>query len=315
MRTSKTFIEKEEIIEWLLSGDVSIQYQTYRDLLDKKNGRLQNRIAQEGWGKKFLSFQNNNGHWGRGFYFPKWTSSHYTLLDLKNLGLPQNSLPIKKTLKLIFNKEMKPEEKYAAPSRTVSTDICINGMVLNYASYFKYPEKHLTSIVDYLLENQMIDGGYNCISPRSGAVHSSLHTTLSVLEGFYEYKKNDYTYRIKDIQSMEKDCLEFILQHKLFKSDKTMEIINKDFLKLSFPCRWRYDILRCLDYFQYAKLRYDPRIDDAIEVLLNKRRKDGLWNLQAKWPGEFHFEMEKPGKPSRWNTLRVMRVFNHFKIL
>ena len=305
----------EEIIEWLLNGDVSIQYQVHRDLQGKENRILQNRIAKEGWGRKILSFQNSSGHWGRGFYFPKWTSSHYTLLDLKNLGISPNSFPIKKTLKLIFHQEMKADQKYAVPSRSVSTDICINGMVLNYASYFKFPEKYLASIVDYLMENQMDDGGYNCMSPRSGAVHSSLHTTLSVLEGLLEFRKNDYAYRIKDIQSIEKDCLEFILQHKLFKSDKSGEIINKDFLKLSFPGRWRYDILRCLDYFQNARIKYDSRIYDAIEVILKKRRKDGLWNLQAKWPGEFHFEMEEPGKPSRWNTLRALRVLNYFNIL
>lgn len=306
--------EKEEIVSWLLSGDVSIQYQVYRDLLCKEKTKLQNRIAEEGWGKKFLSFQNSNGHWGREFYFPKWTSSHYTLLDLKNLGISPNSPPIKKTLKLIFNKEMQADQKYVVPSRTVSTDICINGMVLNYSSYFKFPENFLTSIVDYLINNQMKDGGYNCMSPRSGAVHSSLHTTLSVLEGFYEFRRNGYTYKIKEIKNIEKDCLEFIFQHKLYKSDKSGKIINKDFLKFPFPCRWRYDILRCLDYFQHAKIKYDSRMNDAIEALLNKRGKDGLWTLQAKWPGEFHFEMERPGKASRQNTLRALRVLKHFNI-
>ena len=107
---------------------------------------------------------------------------------------------------------------------------------------------------------------------------------------------------------------EFILQHQLFLSDRTGKIINKDFLKLTYPGRWRYDILRALDCFQYAKVKWDDRMEPAIEVLLKKRNKGQTWNVQAKHPGQVHLEMEKAGKPSRWNTLRAMRVLKYFNI-
>ncbi|MBW1751258.1 MAG: hypothetical protein JRJ37_11305 [Deltaproteobacteria bacterium] len=81
---------------------------------------------------------------------------------------------------------------------------------------------------------------------------------------------------------------------------------------LSYPSRWKYDILRGLDYFQEAGIGYDPRMQDALDALMNKRRKDNTWPVQAKHPGEIHFEMEKTGGPSRWNTLRALRVLKHF---
>ena len=80
-------MENERIFQWLLDGDVTIQFQTHRDLLSIQREDLRNRIASEGWGHKYLSCQNENGHWGRTFYQPKWTSTHYTLQDLKNLGI------------------------------------------------------------------------------------------------------------------------------------------------------------------------------------------------------------------------------------
>lgn len=83
---------------------------------------------------------------------------------------------------------------------------------------------------------------------------------------------------------------------------------------LSYPSRWRYDILRALDYFRLAGIAYDNRMDDAMEILLKKRRKDGKWPLQSKHPGQTHFDMEEVGKPSRWNTLRALRVLRHFSI-
>jgi hypothetical protein len=183
---------------------------------------------------------------------------------------------------------------------------------LNYASYFGAEEAELKSIVDFIISQRMEDGGFNCESNTSGATHSSLHTTISILEGIGEYYVNGYSYRINELIESGATSREFILQHELYKSDHTGETIDPKFLMLSFPSRWRYDILRALDYFRFAKIDYDERIEPAIEVLLKKQRKDGRWPLQARHPGKTHFEMEKPGKPSRWNTLRALRVLNYF---
>ncbi len=116
------------------------------------------------------------------------------------------------------------------------------------------------------------------------------------------------------MQKAEKESREFILEHKLFKSDKTGKITDKKMLTLSCPSRWRYDILRAMDYFRLAEVKYDERMNDAIEVLFKKKNKENTWNLQANHSGQIHFEMEKVGKPSKWNTLRILRVLNHFEI-
>ena len=160
----------------------------------------------------------------------------------------------------------------------------------------------------------MDDGGFNCRSNRSGAVHSSLHTTLSILEGLTEYEYNNYKYRLEEVKQAIDTSKEFILLHRLYLSDRTGKIIDRNFLRLSYPGRWRYDILRAMDYFQYSKSEWDERMQPALDVLLKKRNKDGSWNLQAKIPGKVHFDMEKAGKPSRWNTLRALRVLKHFKV-
>ncbi len=112
----------------------------------------------------------------------------------------------------------------------------------------------------------------------------------------------------------EQSAREFILIHQLYISDRTGEIINKNFLKMPHPARWRYDLLRALDYFQYTNSKWDNRLKPAIDHLVKKRNRDQTWNLQAHYPGQMHFEMEKVGKPSRINTLRAMRVLKHFGI-
>lgn len=302
-----------ELINWMLRGDVSIQFQTYRDLLNQSRPELQQRIQSEGWGRKFLEQRKPNGHWGSSFYQPKWISTHYTLLDLKNLNIIPDVQEIKETLILVFTEE-KGSDGGINPGKTISqSDVCVNGMVLNYASYFGIDEKYLNSVIDFLLGEKMPDGGFNCRSNRSGARHSSLHTTLSVLEGILEYKRNGYQYRLDDLLKAEAGSREFILQHKLYKSDKTGKIIDQKFIRLSYPSRWRYDILRALDYFRYAEVKYDSRMQDALNLINSKRKKDQTWPLQANHPGAVHFDMEKPGTASRWNTLRALRVLQWYE--
>jgi len=299
-------------MSWLLEGDVSIQYQTYRDLLDLNKPKLRNKIESEGWGLKFLSYRQQNGYWGKDFYQPKWISTHYTLLDLKNLQISPQQKDIRRTLNFIFKNEKGPDGGILPIGLTQRCDVCVNGMVLNYACYFQVPELDIKSIIDFLLAEKMHDGGFNCRSNSTGAIHSSLHTTLSVLEGIHEYLSNGYQYRVKELVKARNDSQEFILMHKLFRSDKTGAIINPNFLKLYYPCRWYYDVLRALDYFQSAQVPYDPRMNDALELLTKKRTKDGFWKLAAKHSGQTHFEMEKAGQPSRWNTLRALRVLKAY---
>ena len=300
------------ILEWLSGGDVSVQYQVKRDLLGVDDPTLRARIATEGWGARFLGSRNRDGWWGRGFYQPKWTSSHYTLLDLKTLAIaPDNPLARDSVHKIVLAQKKADGGIGPGISLPVS-DVCVNGMFLNYACYFGEPQSGLRSIVDFLLDQHMKDGGFNCMSNRSGAHHSSLHSTLSVLEGILEYSATGYRYRRSELEEAAADSREFILQHRLFKSDHTGAVIRQDLLRLSFPPRWKYNILRALDYLRAAGCPWDDRMQDAVAVLLSKRRPDGRWPSQAAHPGQVHFTMEKPGGPSRWNTLRALRVLKAY---
>lgn len=304
----------KEIINWLLEGDVSIQYQVHRDLLGIERKDLQMKISEQGWGRQFLAKRNANGHWGERFYQPKWISTHYTLLDLRLLNLSQDNEIVRETIGMVLkNGKAQDGGIQLGPSTSVHSDICVNGMFLNYASYFKSNEKDLHSLADNILNETMPDGGFNCRSIRGGAVHSSMHSTISVLEGLKEFLNTGSTYRKKEINLAIIKAKEFMLLHHLFRSDKTGEIISKDFLRFAFPCRWKYDVLRALDYFRYTGNKVDVRMKEALTVLKDKMSKEGKWNMPAAHPGKVHFVMEAAGKPSRWNTLRALRVLKHFE--
>jgi len=304
------------MIEWLLQGDVSIQYLTRKYLVSDEINELnilRKRIAAEGWGRKLLEARGTNGHWGRGFYQPKWISSHYTLLDLRYLEIEPVD-PIMETLELILQQSKKPDGSINESKTVPSGDLCVNGMFLNYASFLGTNEEQLKSIVDYILDNIMPDGGFNCECTRKDVRHSSMHTTISVLEGIWEYIKARNQYRVDELHNAKIGAEEFLLMHRLYKSDKSGEIIDKKWTMLSFPSRWRYDILRALVYFVDAGVPYDPRMKDALDLLGSKRRNDGTWPVQAKHPGLAHFDMEQTGTSSRFNTLRALRLMKKYPI-
>ena len=303
----------DQISAWLLEGDVSIQYQVHRDLLGSELPALKERIAREGWGAQFLAARRENGHWGRDFYQPKWISTHYSLLDIKNLGFPSDHPQMAESVAIIL-RDRKGADGGINPSATIpQSDVCINGMFLNYACYFGAQETDLRSIVDFVISQHMPDGGFNCRFNRQGAVHSSMHSTISLLEGILEYATNGYQYRLAELEEIAAQAREFLLLHHLFRSHRTGETIDRRMTMLSYPSRWYYDILRALDSFRAAGIAYDPRMGPALDILKSKQRKDGKWPLQARHPGQVHFDMEKPGGPSRWNTLRALRVWKQYE--
>lgn len=242
---------------------------------------------------RFLSYRQPNGHWGIKFYQPKWKSTHYTLLDLKNLCISPEVEVKQETLRTIFSNEKGPDGGILPIGKYNRCDVCVNGMVLNYASYFRLPEILLHSVVDFLLAERMPDGAFNCASNTVGATHSSMHTTLSVLEGIHEYQSNGYTYRLYELLDAQNTSQEFLLMHRLFRSHKTGQVIKPAFLKLRYPCRWYYDILKALNYFQESGAPYDERMQDALDMIVAKRTKGGYWKLASPHRGQMYFEMDK----------------------
>jgi hypothetical protein len=304
----------ESVLEWLLEGDIAVRYQTRRDLLHRNDVHLQERIAREGEGAALLASRHADGHWGRGFYQPKWTSSHYTLLELKNLGLSRRHPSARDTVALILQTE-KGQDGGLNPSSTVKqSDACVNGMALNYASYFGAEELSLASIVDFLLGQRLPDGGFNCRLNRTGARHSSVHTTVCVMEGFTEYQRSGYQYRALELLSAQADAIEFLLRHHLYRSERTGRVMNPEFTRLHHPARWHFDVLRGLDALTDAGTAYDPRMDDALQMVRSRRKADGRWVANTAYPGQTHTTPPQPGQPNRWISLIASRVLNFYPI-
>ena len=305
---------RDTVVAWLLKGDPAIRWQVGRDLLGwprREWGAEQARVAGEGWGARLLARQDNAGRWTRRLYGQKWTSTTYSMVLLRQLGLPNDDPRAGKTCRLFLDEALCCDGGIIAAASQKRSETCVTGLVLGLLSWFKVADTRREQLVAYLLGQQMDDGGWNCQRDR-GAVHSSFHTTINALEGLRDYVEASGP-RADEALLAEARGRDFFLRHRLYRSHRTGRVVNPAFTRFSFPPRWHHDILRTLDYFRASGAAYDERLEDPIDQVLKKRTRDGCWMLQNRHPGRTFFELETAGAPSRWNTLRSLRVLRWFQ--
>lgn len=303
----------KDIIDWLLQGDPSIRWQTMKDLLNEKRDKYlteRKRLSRQGWGKRLLDLQDPSGLWADALYSRKWISTTYTMLLLKRLGLDPDNKKARKACEQLLNQGHFSDGGINYFKSLKCSETCISGLVLSLLCYFNYKDERTFQVIEYLLKEQMSDGGWNC-ERYKGAVHSSFHTTINVLEGLYEYLRK---YK-KMNDKVRKSCnraIAFMLKHSLYKSHRTGQTVDPRMIRFAHPPRWHYDIFRFLDLMQTEKIGYNPKMKDALEILKTKQLKTGQWNLELWYQGKKYFQMEGVGKPSRWNTLRALRILKWF---
>jgi len=309
------------VLEWLLDSDPAIRWQVFRDLVDAPEEAFaaeRARTAIEGWGARLLALQGEDGQWAGGACFPArsfnwrdenqgqpWISTLPTLQLLHDFGVDPSSDRVSRAVELV--RDHCRWEHAGQPFFSGEVEPCINGRTITLGIYFRQDMNHL---VTRLLGEQLEDGGWNC-EVENGSVRSSFATTINVLEGLLAHERA--TGGSPESIAARHRGEQYLLERKLFRRKSTGEVVNPSWLQFSFPARWHYDVLRALEYFRSIGDPPDSRIDEAIHLLRSKQQPDGAWLLENTYAGKVHFELEEgDNKPSRWNTLRALRVINWY---
>ncbi len=306
---------------WLLDSDPSIRWQVMRDLLDVPESDWtveRAKVETEGWGARLLSCEDEDGQWAGGAFLPggfdfreweevgqPWTATAFSLSQLREFGLDPSSAPARRAVGLIgVNSRW---DHAGEPYWQGEAEECINGRVVADGAYFGVD---VSPIVARLVGERLDDGGWNC-ERANGSVCSSFATTINVLEGLLEYERA--TGGTPESLEARTSGEEYLLERSLFRRRSTGEPADEQFLRFVHPSRWRYDVLRALNYFRSAGILTgaapDPRLGQAVDYVRSRRLADGSWPVDWSLPGRVWFEVDDgEGKPSRWVTLRAMRV-------
>jgi len=307
------------VLDWLFDSDPALRWQVLRDLSDASPEVVaaeRARVATQGWGAQLLALRGDDGQWSGGACFPAdfrgdfsqgqpWTSTLPTLTLLREFGIDRDAPAMRETIALV--RENSRWEHAEQPFFVGEVEPCINGRTAAIGAYLGVD---VDSIVARLIGEQLADGGWNC-EMENGSIRASFATTICVLEGLHEHERA--TGGSERSVAARHEGQEYLLERRLFRRLSTGEVVDPDWLRFSFPIWWHYDVLRALDYFRAVGNEPDPRLAEAIALLRSKQQPDGTWQLEHTHPGAVHFSMEDgDGHPSRWNTLRALRVLNWY---
>jgi hypothetical protein len=306
------------VIDWQLDSDPAIRWQTMRDLTDASPAAVaaeRARVPREGLGAEILARQELDGSWRRADR-PVWLPTLFTLLLLRSTGVDRTEPAVESAVARLEgslrwsnqpNWNLRAAELGGNPFFEGEVEPCINGGVLALGAYFGRPTERLAN---RLVSEQLEDGGWNCEAPKS--TRSSFHTTICVLEGLLEYERA--VGPATEIVAARRRGEEYLLERGLFRRRSTGEVAHPAFLELAFPPRYHYDVLRALDYFRASGAKPDARICDAVQFLESKRQADGRWLLDRAYNEALAVPLsESVGEPSRWNTLRALRVLRWYE--
>jgi hypothetical protein len=310
------------VIQWLLDADSdpAIRWQALRDLTDAPDAAVaaeRAQVATEGWGARLLALQTPDGRWAGAAWNRGWDSTMHVLLLLREMGLDPESSAARRAVGRVRDhvtwRGCGPEECADNPFFAGEVEPCINGQVAASGAYFG---QDVQGLIDRLLGEQLADGGWNC-EAENGSTRSSFNTTICVLEALLEYERaGEGSAAVTEARLRGQ---EYLLERRLFRRRSTGEVIARDrygdadWTRFAFPTWWHYDVLWGLDYLRRAGVAPDARVAEAIDLVAAKRDGDGWWPLETQYPGTMPVELgEGVGRPSRWITLRALRVLDWY---
>jgi len=315
------------VIAWLLEGDPSIRWQVMRDLTGAPAEQVaaeRRKVATEGAGARLLAMQEADGRWGGAAWNRGWNSTMHVLMLLRDMGLDPDSEQAQHAVGMVRDhvtwKGCGPPECDDNPFFAGELEPCINGQVGAVGAYFG---QDVQGIVDRLLTEQLPDGGWNCEAV-NGSRRSSFNTTICVLEALLEVELRFGS--SPEVTAARARGQEYLLERRLFRRKSTGEVIEYDrklgpggggdhpaWTRFAFPTWWHYDVLRALEYLRRAGVAPGERVAEAVDLVTAKRGRDGRWPLEVQYPGEMPVELDEgEGKPSRWITLRALRVLGWY---
>jgi hypothetical protein len=310
------------VIEWLLDSDPSLRWQVMQDLMDARPEQVaaeRARVAREGWGAQLLALQGADGSWAGEAWNHGWNSTMHALWLLRELGLDPASGEARRAVRLVrehvrwrgwdWDGSWHGADFVGNPYFAGEVEPCINGQVAAGSAYFGQ-DAESQRIFGRLFTEQMADGGWNC-EQENGSTRGSFNTTICVLEALLEHERSAGS--SPELTAARLRGQEYLLERRLFRRLSTGEIIDPTWLQFSFPTWWHYDVLRGLEYLRKAGAKPDHRVVEAIELVEAKRGADGRWLLENRHPGTMPIEFDVvEGQPSRWNTLRALRVLDWY---
>jgi len=329
-----TSVLKADPRPWLLEEEnPSVQFFAYRDLLglppeDERCRKAKAAIMRAGVVPKILAKQKKGGYWEKreDFYIrTKYKGTIWQLIILAELGADGNDDRIKKTCEFILDISQDRQSggfSYRGGQKSGGYHSCVlpcltGNMVWSFIRFGCLEDPRVQQGIDWMTSFQRFDDSIE--RPPQGwpyekweacwgkhTCHMGVEKALKALAAIPEKKRSP------EVKSTINQAVDYILKHHIHKkSHDLVQAAKPKWLKFGFPTIWDFDALECLVLLASLGIK-DPRMQDAVDLVLAKQDEQGRWKLENSFNGRVRVDIEKRGKPSKWITLNALKALKGF---
>ena len=332
MNDWKSYLKKDST-EWLLEPDnPSVTYLTLTEILGKPENNSQVKkskidIMKKGPVPKILAKQNDEGYWGiaEDFYMrSKYKGTVWSLIILAELGADGRDERIKKTCEFLLKISQDYESGGFSHRGNFNSggnhnDIipCLSGnMVWTMIRFGYLNDLRVQKAINWLIKHQRYDDGiaqapegWPYRYEKCWGTHTCHMGIVKTLKALAEIPPNK---RSKSVNNTIENSVNYLFKHHLYKKSHDLsQVGHQDWIKFGFPRLWQTDALEMLEILINLDY-YDKRMQDAVDLIVNKQNNEGKWNMERTFNGRFQTSIEPKGKPSKWNTLKALKVLKRF---
>jgi hypothetical protein len=302
-------------VEWLLHSDEpAIRLMCRRDLLDDQPTPADaDQVLTGPKVSALLSGQHADGSFGVHFY-RKWTGAHWRLVSLAELGIPAlepRALAAADSVLAHFGPARRRVTVINGLARRCAS---IDGNVLAVCSRLGLAsDPRVQDLASSIISWQWPDGGWNCDRSATG-YRSSFHESLATAWGLHEYGQATGDKAATEAAGR---AAGLFLQHRLFRSARTGEVINRQWLAPRYPPYWHYEVLQALVVLSRMGKVGDERASEGLDEMERARLPDGRWQARGSWwkhgggsvtPEIVDWGRDGPNEMITLNALRVLRA-------
>ena len=327
-------MDDAKVHDWLLDpADPAVRYKALTTLLDLSEINPEAKTARQalmrsGPASAILGSMNVDGSWGdpARFYNDKYTGAVWNLILLAELGADPADPKVRQACEFILNNSQSLESSGFSYTRSAKTGgglasgtiPCLTGnMVFSLIKLGFLDDPRVQQAIDWITTWQRADDGesqppHNAIYDRYEMCWGRHSCHMGVAKTFKALAAIPADQRSPSVLAKTAELGEYFLKHHLYKKSHDLAAVAKPgWLKPGFPLMYQTDILELLDIF--ASLGWwDERLRDALDIVKGLQQADGHWSLANSFNGKMLVRIEQKGKPSKWITLRALRVLKAF---
>ena len=327
-------------LPWLLEPDPdnpSVRYFALRELLarpedDAKVQAARAAIMTTGPVPAILDAQYPGGYWVKpgGGYSPKYRSTVWQIIFLAELGADPSDERVRRGCEYLLSHSIAANGAFSAYQKPVPSGSipCLNGNLLHALQRLGFvvsaqpngyaDDPRVQAALDWLVHAITGEGEFHYLkSGTSGPCFAcsanegqpcgwGANKAMKALIAVPPERRTPAVQRAIEVGA------EFLLSRDPAVADYPYtQRVSSTWFKLGFPLTYWSDVLETTAVL--AELGYGdgPRLSSALQFILSKQDAQGRWKLENALSGKMWADIEEKSKPSKWVTLRALRVLKH----